>query len=804
VWAYEYDESGDLASVTDPLGAATRFQHAASGGSVVVSDAAGGHTLIDRDAAGRPVAVTNPLGATTRFSYDALGRVVAVQQADGTVVTTGWSIDGKPLHRTYPDGASETWQWDGENNLLAHTDPLGRTTRFDYAGFANATTRTDPDGTVTHYTWDTEIRLTGVTNPQALTWAYTYDPTGRIIAQTDFDGVTTEYHHDRAGQLRRISRGGVETAFEYDNLGNMVTEQSSEGETSYTWDPMGRVVSARGESEIVFERDKLGRITAETVNGRTVASIYDQAGRRTRRTTPSGTFTDYNWDTADQLTSIVAAGRRITFEHDSLGRETARAYGTGFELEQTWTARNRIASQTLATGRNPFALNPRLALEPTQPEHVLLDRTYAYGPDAALTELTDTARGTRHYTLDAAGRVTTVTASDRSEIYTYDNAGNLTSARDSSEILTGTIEYHGTRPIRTGRATWRHDRHGRPTRRTVTRLSRKPDTWHYEWDSRNQLTAVTTPDGTRWTYTYDPFGRRTRKTGHNRAGDIVDDIVFTWDGDELAEQVTRNGDTTTWTYRTGTFTPLAQHHHRSDRAEVPHPLMTDRQHVDQRFYAIVTDLLGTPMELVDLDNKQIAGHAATTLWGHTTWTGADTPLRFPGQYHDPETGFHYNRHRYYHPDTGRYLITDPLGLTAAPNPAAYIGNPTEGTDPLGLAPDEVCSKDTDLPSRNEAFRNAKRDSGIPVTQQPDSVNRIPLTDQWGKKILGDDGMPINTREYTFDRPGDSNIVIQDHGSGHYYGPNDPGNQGPHFNVRPDWNTRTGKVPGTQEHYPFGK
>jgi RHS repeat-associated protein len=28
---------------------------------------------------------------------------------------------------------------------------------------------------------------------------------------------------------------------------------------------------------------------------------------------------------------------------------------------------------------------------------------------------------------------------------------------------------------------------------------------------------------------------------------------------------------------------------------------------------------------------------------------AATSLRFPGQYHDPETGLHYNQQRYYYP-----------------------------------------------------------------------------------------------------------------------------------------------------------
>ena len=79
---------------------------------------------------------------------------------------------------------------------------------------------------------------------------------------------------------------------------------------------------------------------------------------------------------------------------------------------------------------------------------------------------------------------------------------------------------------------------------------------------------------------------------------------------------------------------------------------------------------------------------ATTLWGHTRWTGhATTPLRFPGQQHDPETGLHYNRHRYYNPTTSTYTTPDPLGI--GPNPTsstAYVHNPHTWTHPLGLHP----------------------------------------------------------------------------------------------------------------------
>ena len=91
--------------------------------------------------------------------------------------------------------------------------------------------------------------------------------------------------------------------------------------------------------------------------------------------------------------------------------------------------------------------------------------------------------------------------------------------------------------------------------------------------------------------------------------------------------------------------------------------------IDSRFFAVVTDLIGTPVELVGEDGA-LAWRSRSILWGSTVWNSDATayaPLRFPGQYYDPETGLHYNRHRHYDPDTGHYVSPDPLGLTPAPD-----------------------------------------------------------------------------------------------------------------------------------------
>ncbi|NUK88479.1 RHS repeat-associated core domain-containing protein [Streptomyces lunaelactis] len=291
--------------------------------------------------------------------------------------------------------------------------------------------------------------------------------------------------------------------------------------------------------------------------------------------------------------------------------------------------------------------------------------------------------------MDAAGRVTAVHATNWTERYAYDAAGNQTEASwpasHPGQEATGARAYTGTQIKRAGNVRYEHDAQGRIVLRQKTRLSHKPDTWRYEWDAEDRLASVTTPDAAVWRYRYDALGRRIAKQQLDSSSQtILEQILFTWDGTTLCEQITESGalpNPVTLTWDHDGLRPLAQTE-RILAANAP------QDAIDERFFAIVTDLVGSPSELID-ESGALAWHTRTTLWGTTTWattSTAYTPLRFPGQYFDPETGLHYNFHRHYDPGTARYLTADPLGLAPAPNPATYVHNPHIWADPLGLAP----------------------------------------------------------------------------------------------------------------------
>ena len=77
------------------------------------------------------------------------------------------------------------------------------------------------------------------------------------------------------------------------------------------------------------------------------------------------------------------------------------------------------------------------------------------------------------------------------------------------------------------------------------------------------------------------------------------------------------------------------------------------------------------------------------------------PFKYQGQYYDSEVELCYNRFRYYHPETGRYISEDPIAfLSGEPNFFAYVSDSNAWVDLLGL--DKVVPVDVILfGSRNE-------------------------------------------------------------------------------------------------------
>ncbi|TCO57278.1 RHS repeat-associated core domain-containing protein [Actinocrispum wychmicini] len=668
-WQYVYDERGNMLVQTDPVGAVTSYQYGEHGEVQSLVDALGGITTVTCDAAGVPLSVTDPSGATETYTLDALGRTVSVTDPLGAVTVTERNPTGLPARRVHPDGTVEMWHWNGNGDMLALTDRGGFTTRFEVGPFHLVAGRTDPDGTRHVFAHDTELRLTQVTNPQGLAWRYSYDQAGNLVAERDFNGRTMSYGHDAGRWLNQMTNAAGETvSITRDPLGRITDQRTSDGQvTAFRYDLAGQLVHATSpDSEVVLTRDPFGRVLTETVNGRTLTNAYDLLGRRVSRTTPGGHASTWEYDRVGRPSALTTGGRRITFGHDAAGRETHRWLGPATALTSSWDSSGRLTARQLVGVEG-------------QESRVRSGRSWTYRGDGVPDSVTD-AEGPRRFELDALGRVTAVRAANWSEQYAYDPSGNLSFAADSRGEA-APIASTGTLVRSAGHTHYDYDTQGRLVRTVRQTLSGQRQVWQYQYDVRNRLTGVVTPAGQRWRYRYDALGRRFAKQLLGQDGVPVDETGFTWDGEVLVEQahtVASATTVTTWDYEPGTWSPVSQDR-RSYYATAP------QQVVDRQFHAIVTDQAGTPTELVTPDGR-VDWRRRASVWGRVQQAsqGVECLLRFPGQYHDHETGLDYNQHRYYDPDTGRYISPDPLGLDAAPNPYQYVPNPQVMLDPLGL------------------------------------------------------------------------------------------------------------------------
>jgi RHS repeat-associated protein len=651
VWRREYDPAGKLRRETDPTGATTDYAYDATGAIAAITDALGNITRYESNAIGLPLTVTDPLGAVLRYEYDPSGRVRSVTDPLGAVTRLVWTVDGALGERIDPDGTVWRWDYDGEGNNVETVDAVDGRTRTEYAHFDLPVAETGPDGSRLAYAYDTELRLVSVTNAQGLVWRYEYDPAGNLVGETDFNGRVLRYEYDAAGQLvGQVTGAGERITIERDALGRVVRRDDA----VFGYDPAGRLVLARNaDAEVTLDYDAAGRVVGEAVNRRTVRSEFDPLGRRIRLVTPAGRESVWEYDAADRPTLLRTPGRVQRFGWDPAGRQVSRELG-GAVVRQSWDVNDRLRAQTVVAG-----------------DRVLQERGYGYRPDGFLSSVADSLSGARQLDVDAAGRVTAVRGNGWQEQYGYDPAGNLAMAGwPAQAAAAGPRRYAGTLLVAAGDLRYQHDQEGRIVLRTTP-----AETWRYQWNADSRLVGVSTPDGHTWRYRYDALGRRVAKQRFDGDGRLLEQVDFTWDGAELVEQAHggpgRRPIVTAWDWEPGADRPVSQ-------AERPLGGSGERSH------AIVTDVVGSPAELVD-DNGNLAWHAHASLWGVTLSGNGYTPLRFPGQYHDRETGLHYNLHRYYDPEIGRYLTHDPLGLAEGPDTMVYVGNPTEWIDPLGLA-----------------------------------------------------------------------------------------------------------------------
>jgi RHS repeat-associated protein len=331
-----------------------------------------------------------------------------------------------------------------------------------------------------------------------------------------------------------------------------------------------------------------------------------------------------------------------------------------------------------------------------------------------LIRIIDAMTGPVDYTHDAFGNLSAAAYADgRVDLRMPDAVGNLFRTTDRGDRKYGPagqlLEARDSRGV----TTYDYDPEGNLTKKV------EPDgaTWTYAWNGAGMLVRVVRPNGHAVEFTYDALARRLSKSYRGkttrwiwdgnvplhewveRAPDAVDEDFASREREEdsvaaneralkamlagrpangppaaEAESIkaAANGGTAdapvTWVFEPESFAPLAKL-------------------VGGETYGIVTDHLGTPEGMFDGRGVEVWG-ADIDAYGDLRNVRGERgacPFRWPGQYEDGETGFYYNRFRYYDCLLASFVSQDPARIQAGIRPYSYAANPLRVGDPLGLA-----------------------------------------------------------------------------------------------------------------------
>ena len=657
-WSWAYDSLGNVLAAITPTGETTRFDW--EGGLLRSLDEPGERrTTFDYDEQKNPRRLTLPNGAEENSEHDVLGRVVRHRDARGGVRKASYDTEGRVLETTSPVGLSQRMRYDPEGNLL-EAETATRRVQLRYAGFHRVVER-EEGGTVIRFEHDTEDRLTGVVNEAGERYGFELDEAGRVKAEVGFDGGRRLFFRDRAGQVNReVLPSGSQREMTYDPAGRLTQVQRSDGSTtSFEYRADGALMRASNdETEVVYERDPLGRILSEEVDGVRVTSRYGPDGARALVESSLGARQSIELDALGEVAALRHGQPRgfedpleQRFERDALGLETARVLPGGI----------RVSWQRDESGRPLQRRSTRVS------DGVVTDElgalSYQWRGDDQISALIDAVRGPRFFDHDARGRLVRERRSDEVIDRAMDEVGNIYRRADRTDRRYGPggriEEAEGTR--------YEHDADGNLT------LKSAPDgsIWRYRWNGAGMLREIERPDGKLVRFEYDPFARRTRKTvvtvDAEGAEQVETDHRFVWDGHNVLHEREGADDLTTWYWQPDSFTPVAKE--RSTRQ-----------------WLISTDHLGTPTELHD-EWGALTWQMRLDVYGESTideGASTDCPWRWPGQYEDEETGDYYNRHRNYSPGAGGYTTLDPLGLVGGLSLFGYVRDTLLSIDPFGL------------------------------------------------------------------------------------------------------------------------
>nr|WP_277395800.1 RHS repeat-associated core domain-containing protein [Aggregatibacter actinomycetemcomitans] len=699
---YTYGAFDLLQSQTLPNGETLTFHYDKLTRLTEVKNSQGDSYCYEYDKAGQLISETDFTGRTRKYAYDVAGRLTRTTQADGSVETYAYDEEDKLLSR-------QTWQpkyQKGEVNTNGKT-PEKPTALLDSINLEGYELAHEVSYTYTKKTG----QLTKTINTQYLPYfaehitEFEYDAQHRLIAEIQ-DGERVEVELDKYGRQTALSlpngkpkdpndpesavrisqvfnQYGELSQFQinnhnplnlgYDKLGRQTRRQNQNGFIlAEHFSPSGLLQAQGGGWHNALTEEQLNNYQPNhtyPIAGTQISRKwhYDKAFNLTHTQDNHWGATEYRVNKNGQVTDVLNGIRSSEhYRYDSqlnLTQKVQRAtddngqYQLQAANDATYGIKQRKGRIT-RYGNKTYKYDELGRLHSkteTKKGFRPVTTYYKWNSQSQLVELHSPFKGTWRYEYDAFGRRITKYQIQTDQI----NRTNATSQREYKNQLINM-------PIRPNQDYWhkinelwaQQEQQENPTQEQAT-------------ESREQTEKIpqkpTALSGWRYLYKQDQLVAEAPLKVANTEGNLAltpNVMQANWE------------EAIYWLYQEDDFTPTA------------------RYEKGQLHYT-VADQVGTITELLT-EEGYIDYRQKLNLWGeaeidgHRHYAANDSsPLkcnhRFVGQYYDDENGLHYNRFRYYSPETGQYISHDPIGLLGGFNPYGYVGIPTAFVDPLGLA-----------------------------------------------------------------------------------------------------------------------
>jgi YD repeat-containing protein len=329
VWQYTYNANGSLESQTDAKGQTITFSYDALNRVKTKLYPDNSQVTYTYDVTPGGPETSYPIGrlstmsdatGTTKYFYDNMGRATVTKKSiDGTEYTavTGYEpATGRLQNIKYPgDTQPSVWySYDGGYLSAVRSSQSGTVPAYvtytNYTALGQPKNVTNGNGVTTTYTYrDDNSRLYSIVTKTGgqnlLNLSYTYWKDGNIKSIMDGVNSTRSYsqiNYDGLSRLKEVLNSGPTLTYVYDEIGNFLSKEgigytqyglnagphavtmTSDGKI-YRYDLNGNMVSD-GTRIIAYNYDNMP--VSVTVSGATSTFVYDGAGARVMKISPSG------------------------------------------------------------------------------------------------------------------------------------------------------------------------------------------------------------------------------------------------------------------------------------------------------------------------------------------------------------------------------------------------------------------------------------------------------------------------------------------------------------------------------------